>query len=114
MSARLPYCRIRKGPLSLYINPKREDKSDQRPLSHRERVARQRRVREARPTIVGLFKIVGRAALIRRCRATFSQREKDFWNYGDVDDNVTTILNFSYNCSDARGSFCNGCVCGPD
>jgi hypothetical protein len=39
----------------------------------------QRRVREARPTIAILrtIKIVGRVALIRRCRATFSQREKD-------------------------------------
>jgi hypothetical protein len=34
-------------------------------------------VRGARPTIVTNDEIVGRVALIRRCRATFSQREKD-------------------------------------
>jgi hypothetical protein len=36
----------------------------------------QRRVREARSTILSIDEIVGRAALIRRIRATFSQREK--------------------------------------
>ena len=45
-------------------------------LSHWERVARQRRVRGARSTILQVDEIVG-AALIRRCRATFSQWEKD-------------------------------------
>jgi hypothetical protein len=37
----------------------------------------QRQVREARPTILNKRYIVGRVALIRRCRATFSRREKD-------------------------------------
>ena len=37
----------------------------------------QRRVRAVRPTILQESTIVGRAALIRRLRATFSQREKD-------------------------------------
>jgi hypothetical protein len=34
-------------------------------------------VRAARPTILQIDDIVGRAALIRRLRATFSQGEKD-------------------------------------
>ena len=38
-----------------------------------------RQVREARPTIPHIDEILGRAALIRRCRATFSQREKDWF-----------------------------------
>jgi hypothetical protein len=37
----------------------------------------QRRVRAARPTILQIDEIVGRAALIRRLRATFSRWEKD-------------------------------------
>jgi hypothetical protein len=46
-------------------------------LSHWERVAPQRRVRVARSTMLPIDEIVGRAALIRRCRATFSRWEKD-------------------------------------
>jgi len=40
-------------------------------------VARQRRVRAARSTILQIDEIVRQAALIRRCRATFSRWEKD-------------------------------------
>jgi hypothetical protein len=46
-------------------------------LSRRERVARERRVRAARPTMFANDEIVGRVPLIRRCRATFSPREKE-------------------------------------
>jgi hypothetical protein len=55
-------------------------------LSLRERVARERRVREARPTITILQtnEIVGRVALIRRCRATFSQWEKDWSRFSKI------------------------------
>jgi hypothetical protein len=55
------------------------------PLSRRERVARERRVRAARPTMFANDEIVGRVPLIRRFRATFSRGEKDpphrFSNY---------------------------------
>jgi len=40
-------------------------------------VARQRRMRGARPTISSIGKIVERASLTRRCRATLSQRERE-------------------------------------
>jgi len=40
-------------------------------------VARQRRMREARPTIRAFCKTMGRAALTRRCRATLSRWERE-------------------------------------
>jgi hypothetical protein len=48
-----------------------------RSLSFRERVARQRRVRAARPTIRQIDEIVGRVCPHPALRATFSRREKD-------------------------------------